>query len=113
MATGRSEFPNQLNNSLGFLGILRGGLDIRSTHITDEMCIVTAREIAKVAGDNGIPEGYIVPYMEEWKVFPREVVAGGTKGFEQGVARIQGPADVRLKLAEDRIRKCAKKFEPG
>jgi len=106
VATGRSDFPNQVNNSLGFPGIFRGALDIMATHITDEMCIVAAQELAQVAEDNGIHEDYIVPNMDEWELFPREAVAVGTKGIEQGVARIQAPADVRFKLAEDVIRRA-------
>ena len=111
VATGRSDFPNQVNNSLGFPGIFRGALDIRATHITDEMCIVAAQELAKVAEDNGIHEEYIVPNMDEWELFPREAVAVGTKGIEQGVARIQAPADVRLQLAEDIIRKAREEVQ--
>lgn len=104
VATGRSDFPNQINNSLGFPGIFRGALDIRATTITDEMCIAAAQELAKVAEDKGIHEEYIIPTMEEWEVFPREAVAVGSKGIEQGVARIKLPADVRYKMAEEIIR---------
>ena len=86
-ATGRSDFPNQVNNSLGFPGIFRGALDVRAKTITDEMCIAAARELAKVAEDKGIHEEYIIPNMDEWEVFPREAVAVGTKAIEQGVAR--------------------------
>jgi len=100
IATGRSDFPNQVNNSLGFPGIFRGALDIRAIQITDEMCIEAASELAKVAEDNGIHEEYIVPNMDEWEVFPREAVAVGSKGIEQGVARVKAPAEERLKLAE-------------
>jgi len=106
IATGRSDFPNQINNSLGFPGIFRGALDIRAISITDEMCIEAAREIAKVAEDNGIHEEYIVPNMDEWEVFPREAVAVGTKGIEQGVARIKAPAEDRFKLAESIIKRA-------
>ena len=106
VATGRSDFPNQVNNSLGFPGIFRGALDIRATHITDEMCIEAARELAKVAEDNGIHEDYIIPNMDEWELFPREAVAVGTKGIEQGVARIEAPAEERFKLAEMIIKKA-------
>jgi malate dehydrogenase (oxaloacetate-decarboxylating) len=105
VATGRSDFPNQVNNSLGFPGIFRGALDIRATKITDEMCIEAAKELAKVAEDNGINEEYIIPNMDEWEVFPREAVAVGTKGIEQGVARIKAPAEERFKLAESIIKK--------
>ncbi len=106
VATGRSDFPNQVNNSLGFPGIFRGALDIRATHITDEMCIEAARELAKVAEDNGIHDDYIIPNMDEWEVFPREAVAVGTKGIEQGVARIEATAEERLKQAEKIIKKA-------
>ncbi len=106
VATGRSDFPNQVNNSLGFPGIFRGALDIRATHITDEMCIEAACELAKVAEDNGIHEDYIIPNMDEWEVFPREAVAVGTKGIEQGVARIEASAEERFKQAEVIIKKA-------
>jgi len=105
VATGRSDFPNQVNNSLGFPGIFRGALDIRATKITDEMCIEAAKELAKVAEDRGIHEDYIIPNMDEWEVFPREAVAVGTKGIEQGVARIKASAEERFKLAEKIIKK--------
>lgn len=106
VATGRSDFPNQVNNSLGFPGIFRGALDIRATHITDEMCIAAARELARIAEDNGIHDDYIIPNMDEWEVFPREAVAVGTKGIEQGVARIEASAEERLKQAEMIIKKA-------
>ncbi len=111
VATGRSDFPNQINNSLGFPGIFRGALDIRATTITDEMCIAAAQELAKVAEDKGIHEEYIIPTMDEWEVFPREAVAVGTKGIEQGVARIKLPADVRYKMAEEIIRKSREQVQ--
>ena len=111
IATGRSDFPNQVNNSLGFPGIFRGALDIRATKITDEMCIEAAKELAKVAEDNGIHEEYIIPNMDEWEVFPREAVAVGTKGIEQGVARIKAPAEERFKLAESIIKKTREEIQ--
>ena len=104
VATGRSDFPNQVNNSLGFPGIFRGALDVRAKTITDEMCIAAARELAKVAEDKGIHEEYIIPNMDEWEVFPREAVAVGSMAIKQGVARFDFPADVRLKMAEDIIK---------
>jgi len=106
IATGRSDFPNQVNNSLGFPGIFRGALDIRATKITDEMCIEAAKELAKVAEDHGINEDYIIPNMDQWEVFPREAVAVGSKGIEQGVARIKDSAEERFKHAEKIIKKA-------
>jgi len=87
VATGRSDFPNQVNNSLGFPGIFRGTLDVRAKTITDEMCIAAAYELAKCAEEKGIHEKYIIPTMEEWEVFPREAVAVGMKAIKQGIAK--------------------------
>ncbi|MDP2916134.1 MAG: NADP-dependent malic enzyme [Candidatus Aminicenantes bacterium] len=106
VATGRSDFPNQVNNSLGFPGIFRGALDVRAKTITDEMCIAAAKELAQVAYDKGISEEYIIPNMDEWTVFPREAVAVGSKAIEQGVARKNIPAAERFKMAEETIRQA-------
>lgn len=95
VATGRSDFPNQVNNSLGFPGIFRGALDVRARTITDEMCIAAAYELAKTAEDRGISEDYLIPTMDDWEVFPREAVAVATKAQEQGVAW--------LKLSEEEL----------
>jgi malate dehydrogenase (oxaloacetate-decarboxylating) len=89
VATGRSDFPNQVNNSLGFPGIFRGTLDVRAKTITDEMCIAAAYQLAKTAQDRGLHDDYLVPTMDEWEVFPREAVAVGMKAIEQGVARLE------------------------
>jgi malate dehydrogenase (oxaloacetate-decarboxylating) len=87
VATGRSDFPNQVNNSLGFPGIFRGTLDVRAKTITDEMCIAAAVEMAKLAEENGLSEDYIMPTMDEVDVFPREAAAVAMKAIEQGVAK--------------------------
>lgn len=89
VATGRSDFPNQVNNSLGFPGIFRGTLDVRATTISDEMCIAAARELALVAEEKGLSEDYIVPTMDETEVFAREAAAVALKAMEQGLARIR------------------------
>jgi malate dehydrogenase (oxaloacetate-decarboxylating) len=87
MATGRSDFPNQVNNSLGFPGIFRGTLDVRARTITDEMCIAAAVEMAALAEEHGLSEDYIMPTMDEVDVFPREAAAVAMKAIEQGVAK--------------------------
>jgi malate dehydrogenase (oxaloacetate-decarboxylating) len=89
VSTGRSDFPNQVNNSLGFPGIFRGTLDVMATTITDEMCLAAAYELAKTAEDKGMSEEHLLPTMDEWEVFPREAVAVGQKAIEQGVARVK------------------------
>ena len=87
VGTGRSDFPNQINNSIGFPGIFRGTLDVFAKTITDEMAIAAAYSIAKTAEDKGIHEEYIVPTMMETEVFINEAVAVGLKAIEQGIAR--------------------------
>jgi malate dehydrogenase (oxaloacetate-decarboxylating) len=87
MATGRSDFPNQVNNSLVFPAIFRGALDVRAKTITDEMCIASAQELAKYAEDKGLTDEYIIPSMSEWEIYPRQAVAVGLKAVEQGIAR--------------------------
>ncbi|MFQ6135376.1 MAG: NADP-dependent malic enzyme, partial [Nitrososphaerales archaeon] len=93
VATGRSDFPNQINNSLGFPGIFRGVLDVRAEKITNEMCLAAAFELAKVAEDKGLSEEYIIPSMDEWEVFIREAVVVGMKAIDQGVARVKRSKD--------------------
>ncbi len=89
IATGRNDFPNQVNNSLGFPAIFRGVLDVRAKTVTDDMCIAAAQELAKFAEERGMHEQDILPRMEEWEVYPREAVACALKSIEQGVARIK------------------------
>jgi len=99
VGTGRSDFPNQINNSIGFPGIFRGTLDVSAETITDEMAIAAAYSIAKTAEEKGLTEEYIVPTMMETNVFINEAVAVGMKAIEQGIAR-------RL-LSEDELRREA------
>ena len=104
VGTGRSDFANQINNSIGFPGIFRGTLDVFATTITDEMAIAAAYAIAKTAEDKGLHEEYIVPTMLETDVFVNEAVAVGMKAIEQGIARRPlSETDLRTE-AETKIR---------
>ncbi len=89
IATGRSDFPNQVNNSIGFPAIFRGTLDVRARMITDEMCIAAAREIAKVAEEKGLSPEHIIPSMSDRELFPREAAAVGLEAIKQGIARLK------------------------
>jgi malate dehydrogenase (oxaloacetate-decarboxylating) len=111
VATGRSDFPNQVNNSLGFPGIFRGTLDVMAKTITDEMCIAAARELARVAEDKGLREDYLIPTMDEWEVYPREAAAVGRKAVEQGVARLDLSWDQLIGKAEKMIKESRDKFQ--
>jgi malate dehydrogenase (oxaloacetate-decarboxylating) len=89
VATGRSDFDNQINNSLGFPGIFRGVLDVRAKTITDDMCIAAGMELASFAENRGIDENNIVPTMGEWEVYPREAVACALRSIKDGVALVK------------------------
>ena len=89
IGTGRSDFPNQINNSLGFPAIFRGVLDVKATTVTDDMCVAAANELAQFAEERGINENDIAPRMEEWEVYPREAVACALQSIKEGVARIK------------------------
>ncbi|MHA1304320.1 MAG: NAD(P)-dependent malic enzyme [Candidatus Heimdallarchaeaceae archaeon] len=104
VGTGRSDFPNQINNSLGFPGIFRGTLDVNATTISDSMCVAAARAIAEVASKKGLREDYIIPSMDDWEIFPYEATKVGMKAIEEGVARIIMEEDELYKLAEEKIR---------
>jgi malate dehydrogenase (oxaloacetate-decarboxylating) len=89
VATGRGDFPNQVNNSLGFPGILKGALMVRARKITDEMAITAADSMANFALKKGLNPDYIMPTMEETEVFAQEAADVATQAIKQGVARIQ------------------------
>ena len=98
VATGRSDFDNQVNNSLGFPGIFRGTLDVRARTITDEMCFAAAKALADHVGDKLSPR-QILPTMDDWEVFPREAAAVGMKAQELGLAGISLSYDELLQKA--------------
>ncbi|MCL4459115.1 MAG: NADP-dependent malic enzyme [Chloroflexi bacterium] len=106
VATGRSDFPNQLNNSLVFPGIFRGVLDVRARTITDEMCIAVATEVARCAEEHGLSEDLIVPTMDDWEVFPREAAAVGMMAQQQGVVRAKATRDELYRHASEVIRRA-------
>jgi malate dehydrogenase (oxaloacetate-decarboxylating) len=105
VATGRSDFPNQVNNSLGFPGIFRGTLDVRARTITDSMCMAAANALAGMAEEKGLSSDYILPNMDEWEVFPREAAAVAVKAVEEGVARRPATYEEELRNAEAIIRR--------
>jgi len=104
VGTGRSDFPNQVNNSLCFPGIFRGTLDVYAKTITDEMCIAASYALANLVDEikGCLIETCILPTMEYEELFIREAVATGLKAIEQGIARI--------KLSEDELYSSAKKI---
>lgn len=88
VATGRGDFPNQVNNSMGFPGILKGALLVRAKKITDNMAIAAAKSLAKFAEDRGISPDNITATMSEAGVFPHEAADVAMQAQKDGVARI-------------------------
>jgi malate dehydrogenase (oxaloacetate-decarboxylating) len=88
VATGRGDFPNQVNNSIGFPGILKGALMVRAKKITDNMAIAAAHSLANYAEKRGIDIENIVPTMDEASVFPEEAADVAMQAIKDGVARI-------------------------
>ncbi|MBO7431466.1 MAG: NADP-dependent malic enzyme [Elusimicrobia bacterium] len=93
VATGRSDFENQVNNSLGFPGVFRGTLDARATTITDNMCITAAVELASCIADNKIKPTQILPTMDDWKVYPKVAAAVAVKAIKEKVAQRKASYD--------------------
>ncbi|MBN2279171.1 MAG: NADP-dependent malic enzyme [Candidatus Marinimicrobia bacterium] len=87
-ATGRGDFPNQANNSLGFPGILKGALIVRARKITDNMAIRAAESLANYAEKKGLTQDYIIPAMDEFDIFPEEAADVAMQAIKDGVARI-------------------------
>jgi malate dehydrogenase (oxaloacetate-decarboxylating) len=87
VATGRSDFPNQVNNSLAFPGIFRGILDVRARAITESVAIAVARELATCGVEVGLAEHRILPAMTDWRVHARVAAAAGVGVQAEGLAK--------------------------
>ena len=103
VATGRGDFPNQVNNSLGFPGILKGALLVRARKITDEMAVTAAYSMANYAEKKGINPDYIMPKMDETDMFAYEAADVAMEAIKNGVARINLTWDQVFKQTMDDI----------
>ena len=106
VGTGRSDFPNQVNNSLVFPGVFRGALDIRAQTITDEMAIAGAYELARYAESRGITEDNFLPSMEEWEVYPQVAAVVAMKAQEQGITRLKKSREQLYAEAVEKIKEA-------
>jgi len=104
VGTGRSDFPNQVNNSIGFPAIFRGVLDVGAKTITDEMCIVAANSLAKFAEERGISEDDICPRMDEEEAYIKEAVDIGMEAQKEGIAAITISREELRKKVEPMIK---------
>jgi malate dehydrogenase (oxaloacetate-decarboxylating) len=87
IATGRSDYPNQINNVLCFPGIFRGALDVRAREINEDMKLAAAQAIANVIPEEELSEDYIIPSVFDERVASAVAEAVGEKAKETGVAR--------------------------
>ncbi|MDJ0270865.1 MAG: NADP-dependent malic enzyme [Aigarchaeota archaeon] len=87
VATGRSDFPNQVNNSLIFPSVFRGALDVKATTITDEMMIRASQALAEYVPEHKLSEDYIIPTMDDWRVYIHVAASVAEQASRQGVAR--------------------------
>ena len=88
VGTGRSDFPNQINNVLAFPGIFRGALDVRASDINDAMKLAAAEALAHLVGEDELRPEYILPYAFDERVAPAVAAAVAQAACESGVARI-------------------------
>lgn len=101
IATGRSDYPNQVNNSLGFPAVFRGALTVGARKITDGMCMAAAEALAKYAEEKGLREDYIIPSMNEKEALFQEAVAVAHEAIREGMARKKyGQEELRQRIRE-------------
>lgn len=99
VATGRSDFPNQVNNSLAFPGIFRGALDVRASRINDDMKLAAAHAIASLVSEQDLAKRVIIPSSLDFRVSPAVAGAVAEAAIATGVARHpMAPADVQRQL---------------
>jgi malate dehydrogenase (oxaloacetate-decarboxylating) len=103
VATGRGDFPNQVNNSLCFPGLLKGALLVKARKITDKMAIAAAYAIAETAEKNGLSPDYIAPLMDETETFRNVARAVAIQAQEDGVARVTMTGDEVYEQAKQDI----------
>ncbi|MGF3104002.1 NAD(P)-dependent malic enzyme [Rossellomorea sp. DUT-2] len=101
VGTGRSDFPNQVNNVLAFPGIFRGALDVRATHINEKMKQAAVEAIAALIGEDELNEDYVIPAPFDKRVAPAVAAAVAKSAMETGVARLKvDPEDIRKKTED-------------
>ncbi|SDM23077.1 NAD(P)-dependent malic enzyme [Halarsenatibacter silvermanii] len=111
VATGRSDFANQVNNSLGFPAIFRGVLDVHADSISDEMCIAAAEELADFAAEDGVDPDKILPTMEEKEVYYRVAAATAEQAIKEGRARREKTREEVYESARQKIERAQKQTQ--
>ena len=88
VSTGRSDYPNQINNVLAFPGVFRGAFDVRARDINDEMKLAAAYALANLISDEELSEDYIIPRAFDKRVGPAVAKAVAQAARDTGVARL-------------------------
>ena len=111
VATGRGDFANQVNNSVGFPGILKGALLVRARKVSDDMAIAAAKSLAGFAEKRGITPDNIIATMDETGVFPKEAADVAMQAIKEGLARVEmtheeafAKADADIKYARATVK---------
>ena len=98
IGTGRSDYPNQVNNVLAFPGIFRGALDVRATHINEQMKVAAVEAIASLISEDDLSADNVIPNPFDLRVAPAVAAAVAKAAMETGVARIKmDPEDIKEK----------------
>ncbi|PFA69106.1 NAD-dependent malic enzyme [Bacillus sp. AFS015802] len=101
IGTGRSDFPNQVNNVLAFPGIFRGALDVRATHINEKMKQAAVEAIADLITEDELNADYVIPAPFDKRVAPAVAAAVAKTAMETGVARLKvDPEEIRKKTED-------------
>lgn len=87
IGTGRSDFPNQVNNVLAFPGIFRGALDVRASEINEAMKVAAAKAISEIISDEELNENYVIPMAFDTRIAPKVAASVAKAAIETGVAR--------------------------
>ncbi|WP_420541666.1 NAD(P)-dependent malic enzyme [Guptibacillus spartinae] len=103
IGTGRSDFPNQINNVLAFPGIFRGALDVRATHINEDMKVAAVQAIAELVAEEALNADYVIPAPFDPRVAPAVAASVAKAAMETGVARI----NVDPEAVKDKTRSLA------
>ncbi|MCM3599253.1 NAD-dependent malic enzyme [Robertmurraya korlensis] len=101
IGTGRSDFPNQVNNVLAFPGIFRGALDVRATHINEKMKVAAVEAIASLVSEDELSADYVIPAPFDARVAPEVAAAVAKAAMETGVARMKvDPLEIKARTSQ-------------
>ncbi|MCD6381235.1 MAG: NADP-dependent malic enzyme [Candidatus Odinarchaeota archaeon] len=111
VATGRSDFPNQINNVLGFPAVFRGALSVRAKEINDAMIISAAEALSSTAEEKGLSEDYIIPMATEKEWAPREASYVAEAAMKTGISRIKRSKKEVYEETLSMVSRCQKMME--